>query len=71
MWGFSAAPASILQIINQTEKCVIFKFCNNFEHSNICTHCKYIWPDYDGTLAIHSTPIVVATMPVVATTMNG
>ena len=34
-------------------------------------HCKYIRPDYDGTLAIHSTPIVVATMPVVATTMNG
>ena len=35
------------------------------------THCKYIRPDYDGTLAIHSSTIVLRTTSVVCTTMNG
>ena len=31
-------------------------------------HCKYIRPDYDGTLAIHSSTVVLRTMSVVRTT---
>ena len=34
-------------------------------------HCKYIRPDYDGTLAIHRSTIVVRTTIVVRSTMNG
>ena len=34
-------------------------------------HCKYIRPDYDGTLAIHRSTIVVRTTIIVRTTMNG
>ena len=31
------------------------KCCPLIQTSNIVPHCKYIRPDYDGTLAIHSS----------------
>ena len=43
----------------------------SFWHKCTKLHCKYIRPDYDGTLAIHSSTIVLLTTSVVRTTMNG
>ena len=34
-------------------------------------HCKYVRPDYDGTLAIHRSTMVAPTTIVVRSRMNG
>ena len=43
---------------------------HNYVKKTDATHCKYIRPDYDGTLAIHSSTIVLRTTSVLHTTMN-
>ena len=57
IWHWKACPCAFIQILSWFYPDFIQNLIRIMIKSKKLVHCKYIRPDYDGTLAIHSSTI--------------